>query len=179
MTVAERTIPYESYQLLSGCRVLVVDAEHVVPNRGAFAREACDREADAVGVLFLAVEAEYAEPRVVATLVTAEGVVDDVSPAAAGCAAEWAVRRLDGGDVLLDTQTGTYRGEVTDEAVRVERLTAERERATVSVERERGGELAFAPPVPATDRSPARRTESRDAATERVVSEQPRRADDD
>ncbi|RDI71032.1 hypothetical protein [Halopelagius longus] len=178
MNVSDRTISYESYRSENhNCRLLAVDAAQAVPDRRAFVRAACESEDDAEGVLFLALEQSYAEPRVVTTFVNPEGTVERVTPAAAGCAAAWALDRIGEETVLLDTQTGTYRAVADGDGVRVEALSSEDEGTNAAVVRERESEASLAAPAPAPDggrlgRSPRTETES-------VVSEEPRPADDD
>lgn len=192
MNVSDRTISYESYRSENhDCRLLAVDAAQAVPDRRAFVRAACESEDDAEGVLFLALEQSYAEPRVVTTFVNPEGTVERVTPAAAGCAAAWAMDRISEETVLLDTQTGTYRA-VADgdersssgnrtrsgdgEGVVVESLSEEADRTNAAVVRDES-DASLAAPAPAPDGG--RLGHSPRTETEPVVSEEPRPADDD
>jgi diaminopimelate epimerase len=177
MDVSHRNISYESYRNEDqDCSFLVVDAAHAVPDRGAFARDACGEEA-ATGVLFLALEDSYAEPRVVTTLVDADGVVEPATPHAAACAARWAVERLEDTTVLLDTQTGTYRAVVDGGDVRVEALAPDIDDATVRVRRASTEDARLASPAPATDGG--RPGHDGHPGTETVAPDEPNRADDD
>lgn len=177
MNVSDRTISYESYRSQDhDCRLLAVDAAQAVPDRGAFVRAACESEGDAEGVLFLALEESYAEPRVVTTFVNPEGIVERVTPAAAGCAAAWAIDRLGEDTVLLDTQTGTYRAAADSDGVLVESLSEERERTNAAVVRDES-DTSLAAPAPAPDGG--RLGHSPRSETGAVVSEESRPADDD
>lgn len=177
MNVSDRTISYESYRSQDNdCRLLAVDAAQAVPDRGAFVRAACESEDDADGVLFLALEEGYAEPRVVTTFVDPEGVVARVTPAAAGCAAAWAIDRLGEDTVLLDTQTGTYRAVADGEGVVVESLSEKNDRTNAAVVRDET-DASLAAPAPAPDGG--RLGHSPRTETEPVVSEEARPADDD
>lgn len=178
MNVSDRTISYESYRSEDhDCRLLAVDAAQAVPDRGAFARIACESEEGAEGVLFLALEESYAEPRVVTTFVNPEGDVERVTPAAAGCAAAWAIDRLGEETVLLDTQTGTYRAVADGEGVLVEALTPDGDGTDAAVVRENESQASLAAPAPAPDGG--RLARSPQTETEPVVSEEPGPADDD
>ena len=177
MNVSNRTISYESYRSEDhDCRLLAVDAAQAVPDRGAFVRAACESEGDADGVLFLALEESYAEPRVVTTFVNPDGIVERVTPAAAGCAAAWAIDRLGEDTVLLDTQAGTYRAVVDGEGVLVESLSEEKDRTNAAVVRDES-EASLAAPAPAPDGG--RLDYSPRSETESVVSEETPPADDD
>lgn len=179
MNVSDRTISYESYRSEDhDCRLLVVDAAQAVPDRGAFVRAACESEDDADGVLFLALEESYAEPRVVTTFVNPDGIVERVAPAAAGCAAAWAIDRLGEDTVLLDTQTGTYRA-VTDTdgaGVVVESLSEKDHRTNAAVVRDES-EASLAAPTPAMNGG--RLGHSPRSETNSAVSEETSLADDD
>jgi diaminopimelate epimerase len=177
MDVSERTIAYESYRSEdNNCRFLAVDAAQAVPDRGAFARAAVEREDDVAGVLFLALEEGYAEPRVVTTLLTPDGAVERVTHAAASCAAAWAVDRIRDDTVLLDTQTGTFRAAVSGETVRIESLAPGAEDATAAVRRDRERDASLAAPAPAPVPDGGRPNRS---GTDVVTSEEVRPADDD
>ena len=119
----------------TGNDFVIVDAETGVPDRRAFARRLCDREtgiehADSTrrgadGVLFLALEPEFTPPRAVMTLVQPDGSVAAMCGNGARCAAEWAARRLRrngafDGEVMIDTQSGTRRATVGDDAITIE-----------------------------------------------------------
>ena len=107
-------IAYEQYRS-GNATYLVVDATNYVRNRRAFARRHCDSgadvsgsdERDADGVLFLALEPEFRPPRVVMTLVRADGDREPVCPAGVRCAAAWAASQTDTDRVMVDTQAGT------------------------------------------------------------------------
>ena len=110
----------------TGNDFVVVDATERVSDRRAFARALCDRttgishpdshRVGADGVLFLHLEAEYASPRVVMTLVQPDGSVAAMCGNGARCAARWAAARTDSDEVMIDTQSGTRRAVVSREA---------------------------------------------------------------
>ena len=119
----------------TGNDFVIVDADVGIPDRRAFARRLCDRDtgiehADAMqrgadGVLFLALEPEFTPPRAVMTLVQPDGSVAAMCGNGARCAAEWAARRLRhrtefDGEVMIDTQSGTRRATVGDDAITIE-----------------------------------------------------------
>ena len=116
-------IAYERYRS-GNATYLVVDATNYVRNRRAFARRHCDSEEvvpdssgqrGADGVLFLALEPEFRPPRVVMTLVRADGQRKPVCPAGVRCAAAWTARRTDADRVMVDTQAGTREAVVHDD----------------------------------------------------------------
>ena len=110
----------------TGNDFVVVDAAEQVSDRRAFARALCDRTAGishpdsprvgADGVLFLHLEAEYATPRVVMTLVQPDGSVAAMCGNGARCAARWAAERTGSDEVMIDTQSGTRRAVVSRDA---------------------------------------------------------------
>jgi diaminopimelate epimerase len=148
----------------TGNDFVVVDADEYVPDRGAFAREVCDRrdgvcvtdggvaaerseetdggpspeqneETDggpsaaeggssasvgADGTLFLALEPKFSPPRAVMTLVQPDGSTAAMCGNGARCAAKWAAERTGTDTVMLDTQAGTRRAEITDDEVTIE-----------------------------------------------------------
>ncbi|WP_136715854.1 diaminopimelate epimerase [Halorientalis salina] len=114
----------------TGNDFIIVDADEEVPDRRAFAADLCDRETglthpDALktgadGVLFLALEDEYSPPRVVMTLVQPDGSVAAMCGNGARCAAKWVAERTDADEVMIDTQAGTRRAEITDQGVTIE-----------------------------------------------------------
>jgi diaminopimelate epimerase len=124
-----RTIPFEKYHG-TGNDFVVVDADHPVPNRPAFATTHCDRDggvtdADsetvgADGVLFLALESSYDPPRVVMTLVQPDGSVAAMCGNGARCAAAWARERTGAAEVMIDTPAGTRRATLDGDEVTVE-----------------------------------------------------------
>jgi diaminopimelate epimerase len=103
----------------TGNDFVVVDAAETVSDRRAFAESICDRttgishpdspRTGADGVLFLHLEAEYASPRVVMTLVQPDGSVAAMCGNGARCAARWAAERTGADEVMIDTQSGTRR----------------------------------------------------------------------
>lgn len=107
----------------TGNDFVVADATERVSDRRAFARALCDRttgishpdshRVGADGVLFLHLEAEYASPRVVMTLVQPDGSVAAMCGNGARCAARWAAERTNSGEVMIDTQSGTRRAVVS------------------------------------------------------------------
>ncbi|MFC4551673.1 MULTISPECIES: diaminopimelate epimerase [Halorussus] len=115
------SIAYEKYHGTSNDFV-IVDADEYVPDRGAFAREICDRRdgVGADGVLFLALESRFSPPRVVMTLVQPDGSTAAMCGNGARCAAKWAAERTGASVVMLDTQAGTRRAEVDGTSVTVE-----------------------------------------------------------
>ncbi|WP_136602290.1 diaminopimelate epimerase [Salinigranum halophilum] len=125
----QRTIPFEKYHG-TGNDFVVVDADHPVPNRPAFATAHCDRttgvtdaDSDTVGadgVLFLALESSYDPPRVVMTLVQPDGSVAAMCGNGARCAAAWARNRTGADVVMIDTPAGTRRAVLYDDEVTVE-----------------------------------------------------------
>jgi diaminopimelate epimerase len=111
-------IPYDQYHG-TGNDFAIVDADHYVPDRAAFAEHACaDLGVD--GVLFLAVESQYTPPRAVMTLVQPDGSTAAMCGNGARCAARWVAEREGADTVMLDTQAGTRRAEVGGETVTVE-----------------------------------------------------------
>ncbi|MFB6205925.1 MAG: diaminopimelate epimerase [Haloglomus sp.] len=106
----------------TGNDFVVVDAAERVGDRRAFARVLCDRASGishpdshrigADGVLFLHLEAGYAPPRVVMTLVQPDGSVAAMCGNGARCAARWAADRTGSDEVMIDTQSGTRRAVV-------------------------------------------------------------------
>ena len=111
-------IPYDQYHG-TGNDFVIVDADHYVPDRAAFAQHACaERGVD--GVLFLAVEPQFTPPRAVMTLVQPDGSTAAMCGNGARCAARWVAEREGADTVMLDTQAGTRRAEVDGETVTVE-----------------------------------------------------------
>lgn len=121
-------IEYERYR--SGdATYLVVDATNDVRDRRAFAVRHCgsaggvpgpaadDRDArrGADGVLFLALEPEFRPPRVVTTLVRADGHREPECPDATRSAAAWAARHVPSDRLMIDTQAGTRKAVVHGE----------------------------------------------------------------
>ena len=148
----------------TGNDFVVVDADEYVPDRGAFAREVCDRrdgvcvtdggvaaeqseetdggpsaeqneETDggpsaaesgssasvgADGTLFLALEPTFSPPRAVMTLVQPDGSTAAMCGNGARCAAKWAAERTGTDTVMLDTQAGTRRAEISADEVTIE-----------------------------------------------------------
>ncbi|UPV73262.1 diaminopimelate epimerase [Halorussus limi] len=126
----------------TGNDFVVVDADEYVPDRGAFAREVCDRRdgvrltdggaadggattapTDSVGAdgaLFLALEPKFSPPRAVMTLVQPDGSTAAMCGNGARCAAKWAAERTGADTVMLDTQAGTRRAEISDDEVTIE-----------------------------------------------------------
>lgn len=113
----------------TGNDFIVVDAAIPLPDRRAFAIEHCDREegishpdtaVGADGVLFLALEDQYSPPRVVMTLVQPDGSVAAMCGNGARCAAAWAAQKTGADELMIDTQAGTRRAVVGDDAVRIE-----------------------------------------------------------
>ncbi|WP_135828765.1 diaminopimelate epimerase [Halorussus halobius] len=115
------TVAYEKYHGTDNDFV-VVDADEYVPDRAAFAREVCDpaEGVGADGVLFLALEAQFSPPRAVMTLVQPDGSTAAMCGNGARCAARWAAERTGADAIMLDTQAGTRRAEVRDDAVTIE-----------------------------------------------------------
>ncbi|ELZ12221.1 diaminopimelate epimerase [Halovivax asiaticus JCM 14624] len=93
----------------TGNDFLLVDADEPVPKRRSFARRVCDPDEGfgVDGVLFLALEPEFAPPRVVMTLVQPDGSVAPMCGNGARCAAAWAMERTGADAVMIDTQAGT------------------------------------------------------------------------
>ncbi len=124
----------------TGNDFVVVDADEYVPDRGAFAREVCDRRdgvcvtdggvaaeqsgttpaVGADGTLFLALEPKFSPPRAVMTLVQPDGSTAAMCGNGARCAAKWAAERTGADTVMLDTQAGTRRAEISDDEVTIE-----------------------------------------------------------
>ncbi|WP_227355475.1 diaminopimelate epimerase [Haladaptatus salinisoli] len=106
----------------TGNDFVVVDADICIPNRAAFAREACDRAEGigADGVLFLALEPDYRPPRVVMTLVQPDGSTAEMCGNGARCAAVWAAERAGADEVMIDTLAGTRYARVRDGGATVE-----------------------------------------------------------
>jgi diaminopimelate epimerase len=106
----------------TGNDFIVVDADICVPNRAAFAREACDRAEGigADGVLFLALEPDYRPPRVVMTLVQPDGSTAEMCGNGARCAAVWAAERANADEVMIDTLAGTRYARVRDGSATIE-----------------------------------------------------------
>lgn len=137
-------IPYETYHG-TGNDFAVVDAANHVPDRAAFAEALCAR-ISVDGVLFLALEDRYTPPRAVMTLVQPDGSTAAMCGNGARCAARWVAERTGAERVMLDTQAGTRRADVTGNDVSVEM-----------------GEPTFAPArVPVTRDAPVEREEIAD-----------------
>jgi diaminopimelate epimerase len=124
------SVEYEKYHG-TGNDFVVVDADEYVPDRAAFAREACDRQEGASapesggsvgadGVLFLALESEFSPPRAVMTLVQPDGSTAEMCGNGARCAARWVAERTGADTIMLDTQAGTRRAEIRDDGVTIE-----------------------------------------------------------
>ncbi|WP_424008520.1 diaminopimelate epimerase [Haloferax denitrificans] len=123
------TVPFEKFHG-TGNDFFVVDADDPVPDRPAFARTHCDREAGitlseserrgADGVLFLALESRYDPPRVVMTLVQPDGSVAAMCGNGARVAAAWAAERTGTDEVMIDTPAGTRRASLDGTDVTVE-----------------------------------------------------------
>ncbi|ELZ71988.1 diaminopimelate epimerase [Haloferax prahovense DSM 18310] len=123
------TVPFEKFHG-TGNDFFVVDADDPVPDRPAFARTHCDREAGitlneserrgADGVLFLALESRYDPPRVVMTLVQPDGSVAAMCGNGARVAAAWAAERTGTNEVMIDTPAGTRRASLDGTDVTVE-----------------------------------------------------------
>ncbi|ELZ91473.1 diaminopimelate epimerase [Haloferax mucosum ATCC BAA-1512] len=123
------SVPFEKYHG-TGNDFVVVDAEDPVPDRPAFARTHCDRDAGIVpagsdrrgadGVLFLALESRYDPPRVVMTLVQPDGSVAAMCGNGARVAAAWAAERTDTDEIMIDTPAGTRRATIDGTDVHVE-----------------------------------------------------------
>jgi diaminopimelate epimerase len=112
----------------TGNDFFVIDAAQSVTDRRRLAIDLCDRDSGigdgdgstgADGVLFLALEAGYASPRVVMTLVQPDGSTAPMCGNGARCAAAWAAERTGEDVVMVDTQSGTRRATV-DETVSIE-----------------------------------------------------------
>jgi diaminopimelate epimerase len=114
----------------TGNDFIIIDAAENVPDRRALAADLCDRETGlthpdasktgADGILFLALEAEYSPPRVVMTLVQPDGSVAAMCGNGARCAAQWVAERTGTDVVMIDTQSGTRRAEVSEQGVTIE-----------------------------------------------------------
>ncbi|MFB6154495.1 MAG: diaminopimelate epimerase [Haloferacaceae archaeon] len=122
MSIIETAVPVEKYHG-TGNDFVVVDADHCVPDRAAFARAHCDREsgvgadesaarAGADGVLFLALEDQYDPVRVVMTLVQPDGSVAAMCGNGARVVATWAHERTGADEFMIDTPAGTRRATV-------------------------------------------------------------------
>jgi diaminopimelate epimerase len=127
-------IPYDQFHG-TGNDFAIVDADHYVPDRAAFAQHAC-AELGVDGVLFLAVESEYTPPRAVMTLVQPDGSTAAMCGNGARCAARWVAEREGTDTVMLDTQAGTRRAEVDGESVTVEMGEPSFDPAAVPVDRD-------------------------------------------
>jgi diaminopimelate epimerase len=127
-------IPYDQFHG-TGNDFAIVDADHYVPDRAAFAQHAC-AELGVDGVLFLAVESEYTPPRAVMTLVQPDGSTAAMCGNGARCAARWVAEREGTDTVMLDTQAGTRRAEVDGETVTVEMGEPSFDPAAVPVDRD-------------------------------------------
>jgi diaminopimelate epimerase len=114
----------------TGNDFIIIDAAENVPDRRALAADLCDRETGlthpeasktgADGILFLALEDEYSPPRVVMTLVQPDGSVAAMCGNGARCAAQWVAERTGSDVVMIDTQSGTRRAEVSEQGVTIE-----------------------------------------------------------
>ena len=113
----------------TGNDFFVIDAAQPVTDRRRLAIDLCDRESGigdgngstgADGVLYLALEAGYASPRVVMTLVQPDGSTAPMCGNGARCAAAWATERTGERVVMVDTQSGTRRATVDEDAVSIE-----------------------------------------------------------
>ncbi|QLG50283.1 diaminopimelate epimerase [Natrinema halophilum] len=110
------TVPFQKYHG-TGNDFLIIHADEYVPDRGALAERACDRDTGvgADGILYLALEPKFNPPRVVMTLVQPDGSVAPMCGNGARCAAEWAMDRTGTDSVMIDTQAGTLRADRTDD----------------------------------------------------------------
>ncbi|WP_135805327.1 diaminopimelate epimerase [Halorussus marinus] len=117
------SIAYQKYHG-TGNDFVIVDADEYVPDRAAFARAVCDPASTegvgADGVLFLALEPQFSPPRAVMTLVQPDGSTAAMCGNGARCAAKWAAERTGADRIMLDTQAGTRRAEISDGAVTIE-----------------------------------------------------------
>ncbi|WP_256416610.1 diaminopimelate epimerase [Halorubrum laminariae] len=135
--MSAHAVPVEKYHG-TGNDFLVVDADaHTVGDRAAFARAHCDREtgvtADAAvgddvvpasatgrrgadGVLFLSIAERFDPTRVVMTLVQPDGSTASMCGNGARVVARWAHDRTGDREFMIDTQAGTRRASVTDDA---------------------------------------------------------------
>ncbi|WP_458185108.1 diaminopimelate epimerase [Haladaptatus sp. NG-WS-4] len=106
----------------TGNDFVVVDANVPVPDRAAFARQACDRDEGigADGVLFLALEPDYRPPRVIMTLVQPDGSTAEMCGNGARCAAVWAAERTGTDEVMIDTLAGTRYAKIRDGGATIE-----------------------------------------------------------
>jgi diaminopimelate epimerase len=130
MSIIETAVPVEKYHG-TGNDFVVVDADHSVPDRGAFARTHCDRRSGvgagrngarvgADGVLFLALEERYDPVRVVMTLVQPDGSVAAMCGNGARVVAAWARDRTGESEFMIDTPAGTRRATVDGDRVTIE-----------------------------------------------------------
>jgi len=127
-------IQYDQYHG-TGNDFAIVDADHYVPDRAAFAEHAC-ATLGVDGVLFLAVEAQYTPPRAVMTLVQPDGSTAAMCGNGARCAARWVAEREGVDTVMLDTQAGTRRAVVDGDTVTVEMGTPDFDPDGVPVDRD-------------------------------------------
>ena len=130
MSIIESAVSVEKYHG-TGNDFVVVDADHSVPDRGAFARTHCDRQSGvgaerdgarvgADGVLFLALEERYDPVRVVMTLVQPDGSVAAMCGNGARVVAAWAHDRTGESEFMIDTPAGTRRATVDGDRVTIE-----------------------------------------------------------
>ncbi|MFC3960077.1 diaminopimelate epimerase [Halovivax cerinus] len=117
----------------TGNDFLLVDADEPVSKRRSFARRVCDPDDGfgVDGVLFLALEPDFAPPRVVMTLVQPDGSVAPMCGNGARCAAAWTMERTGADAVMIDTQAGSRRAErVPTGAEEPDRIAVELDRPT-------------------------------------------------
>jgi diaminopimelate epimerase len=130
----------------TGNDFIIIDAAENVPDRRALAADLCDRETGlthpdatktgADGILFLALEDEYSPPRVIMTLVQPDGSVAAMCGNGARCAAQWVAARTGTDEVMIDTQSGTRRAEVSEQGVTIEMGAPAFDPAAVPVDRD-------------------------------------------
>ncbi len=140
--MSTHAVPIEKYHG-TGNDFIVVDAAEHVANRAAFAEAHCDRETGvdwtaldpdesthsdpdaagsnaprrgADGVLFLGIEEQYRPTRVVMTLVQPDGSTAAMCGNGARVVARWAHERTGDREFMIDTQSGTRRASVNDDA---------------------------------------------------------------
>lgn len=114
-------ISYEKWHG-AGNDFIVIDARSVdLPDRAAFARQVCDREAGlgADGVLFLT-PSESPSPRVSMIDVQPDGSIADMCGNGARIAAQWTANRLGATEVQVETPAGTRRALVAADRVTIE-----------------------------------------------------------
>lgn len=136
--MSTHAVPIEKYHG-TGNDFIVVDAAETVSDRSAFAEQHCDRDSGvdwsafesdsgeearggeptrrgADGVLFLSIERAYTPTRVVMTLVQPDGSTAAMCGNGARVVARWAHDRTGDREFMIDTQAGTRRASVSDDA---------------------------------------------------------------